>query len=116
MKILSVFLCMVLLLVSCMSEREYQLRNQQLKNQAAHPATFDVLSVEGPVKIEILEGGIARVTAPNQPFKEIPIPDGVSSEVELAKHLISTGAIVFIGNKALNKAGRTKTTVIQGGE
>lgn len=45
------------LLTGCMSEREYQLRSKQLANQAKHPATYDLFTVEGPIKIELAEGG-----------------------------------------------------------
>ena len=106
-------ICIVitLMLAGCMTEREYQLRKHQLDNQAKHPATFDVLSVEGPVKVEISQGGKARVTVPGQPFREIPIPDGVRTQTQLAQHLIDIGAISVIGWRALDKAtGSHKTT------
>lgn len=95
-----------------MSDREYQLRKAQLEAQSKHPPTYDVLSVAGPVKIEILDGGTARVTAPNQPFREIPIPDGVRTQAELVTHLINIGAVTVLGAKALDKSGGGRKTVI----
>lgn len=111
MRAISILLC-VIFLSSCMSDREFLLRKQQLKNQAAHPSTIDILRLEGPIKIEILEGGKVGVTAPNQPFTVVDIPDGVKSQVDLVNHLITVGAITFIGSKALSKSSGTKTKVI----
>ena len=92
------------LLTGCMSEREYQLRSKQLANQAKHPATYDLFTVEGPIKIELAEGGKARVTVPGQPFREIPIPDGVKTQADLISHLVNIGAIGVIGWHAIDKA------------
>ena len=50
-KTLGVLLAL-LVLPGCMSDREYQLRSKQLANQARHPATYDLFTVEGPSKIE----------------------------------------------------------------
>ena len=101
-----------LVVSSCMSDREYQLRKKQLDNQAAHPATFEPMSFEmtGPVKLELVDGSQlkVRVTAPGQPFREIPIPDGIRSQTDLVRHLVDIGAISVIGWKALDGAkGRT---------
>ncbi|MGN0878435.1 MAG: hypothetical protein ACI4WT_03130 [Oligosphaeraceae bacterium] len=102
----------LILLVGCMSEQEYQLRKRQLENQAAHPATYEPMSFEmsGPIKLELVEGSQlrVRVTAPGQPFREIPIPDGIRSQADLVRHLVDVGAISVIGWKALDGAkGRT---------
>ena len=98
------------MLFGCMTDKEYQLRKAQLVNQANHPTTYEVLSVEGPVKVEIAQGGKARVTVPNQPFREIQIPDGVKTQAELVQHLIDVGAISVLGWKAIDEAkGTTKT-------
>ena len=99
---------------ACMSDREYQLRKRQMENQAAHPATFEPMSFEmtGPVKLELVEGSQlkVRVTAPGQPFREIPIPDGIRSQTDLVRHLVDVGAISVIGWKAIDGAkGRTTT-------
>ena len=107
------------MLTGCMSDREYQLRAKQLRNQANHPATYDLFTVEGPVKIELAENGRAKVTVPGQPFREIAIPDGVRTQADLVKHLVNVGAIGVLGWKALDsvnsKTTTTTTTTTNGG-
>ena len=103
------------LLVGCMTEQEYYLRKKQLENQAAHPATFEPMSFEmtGPVKLELVEGSQlkVRVTAPGQPFREIPIPDGIRSQTDLVRHLVDVGASSILGWKARDGAkGTTNVT------
>lgn len=103
------------LLVGCMTEQEYYLRKKQLENQAAHPATFEPMSVEmtGPIKLELVDGSQlkVRVTAPGQPFREIAIPDGIRSQADLVRHLVDVGAISILGWKALDGAkGTTNVT------
>jgi len=109
----------VLLLTGCMSDREYQLRKQQLMNQANHPATYDLFTVEGPIKVELAQGGRAKVTVPGQPFREIAIPDGVKTQADLVKHLVSVGAVTAVGWKALDSVNqettKTTTTTVTGG-
>lgn len=102
---------LAVILLSCMSDREYQLRKRQLENQAAHEPTFSPLTVEGPIKIELLKGGKVAVTAPSQPFREIPIPDGVKTQTDLIRHLVSVGAISVVGWRALDKASGDTTTI-----
>lgn len=99
----------LLVLPGCMSDREYQLRSKQLANQARHPATYDLVKVEGPLKIELAEGGKAQVTVPGQPFRELAIPDGVAAQTDLVKHLVNVGAIGVLGWKALDSVNRTST-------
>lgn len=103
---------LAVILLSCMSDTEYQLRKRQLENQAAHEPTFSPLTVEGPIKIELLKGGKVAVTAPSQPFREIPIPDGVKTQTDLIRHLVSVGAISVVGWRALDKASGDTTTNI----
>ncbi len=104
------------LLPGCMSDREYQLRARQLANQANHPATYDLFTVEGPIKIELADGGKAKVTVPGQPFREITIPDGVQTQADLVQHLLNIGAISVLGWKALdNTNSKNVTTTINGG-
>lgn len=110
----SLALAAATLLTACMSDREYQLRRRQLDNQARHPATYEPMSFEmrGPVKLELVDGSQlkVRVTAPGQPFREIPIPDGIRSQTDLVRHLVDVGAISVIGWKAIDGAkGRTTT-------
>ena len=49
------------MLTGCMGDREYQLRKRQLQNQAAHPPTYELFTVSGPFKLELAEGGAAKV-------------------------------------------------------
>jgi len=109
MKILIASILSLSLFSGCMSDMEYHLRSKQLKNQANHPSTVDVLSVEGPITVEIGPGGKAKVTAPGQPFREIPIPDGVKTQTDLIKHLVTVGAISIVGWRALDKASGDTT-------
>lgn len=102
-------LCM--LMFGCMSDREYQLRKRQLDNQASHQPTYSPLTVEGPIKIELQEGGKVAVTSPSQPFREISIPDGVRTQTDLIRHLVSVGAISIVGWRALDKSSGDSTTI-----
>lgn len=120
-KMISIALVLLVMLCSCMTDKEYQLRMKQLKNQAGHPSTYELFTVEGPITIDIKEKGKAIVRVPNQPFKEISIPDGVKSQTDLVKHLISVGAISVVGWHALDKASgnthkttNTTTTITSG--
>lgn len=111
---LAAAMAMALAATACMSDREYLLRKRQLDNQAAHPATYEPMSFEmrGPVKLELVDGSQlrVRVSAPGQPFREIPIPDGIRSQTDLVRHLVDVGAISVIGWKAIDGAkGRTTT-------
>ena len=98
-------------MTGCMSKTEAYLRKKQLENQANHPSVYDVITLEGAITIEIKEGGKAVVRQPNQPFKEVNIPDGIRNQTELIQHLVNIGAITVLGWKALNKAGGKHTTI-----
>ena len=96
-----------LALTGCMSDREYQLRKRQLQNQAAYPPTYELFTVSGPFKLELAEGGAAKVAVPNQPFQAIPIPDGAATQAGVAKFLGGAAAATVLGWKALDGAGST---------
>ncbi len=95
------------MLAGCMSDREYQLRKRQLEAQAAHPPTYELFTVSGPFKLELAEGGAAKVAVPNQPFQAIPIPDGAATQAGVAKFLGGAAAATVLGWKALDGAGST---------
>lgn len=95
---------------SCMSDKEWQLRNKQLENQANHKDSIDVLDITGPITVEVKEGGRVVVKSPNQPFKEVQIPDGIKTQEQLIAHLLDVGAITVLGYKALKEAGHNKKT------
>jgi hypothetical protein len=109
-----------LTLCGCMTEREYQLRKRQLIAQEKHPSTYELFTIDGPVKLEVLDGGKARVNVPNQPFKEIPIPDGAKTQADLIKHIVNVGGLSVLGWKAIDNANGDKTTInntaAEGGE
>ena len=92
------------MLTGCMSDREYQLRKRQLQNQAAYPPTYELFTVNGPFKLELAEGGAAKVAVPNQPFQAIPIPDGARTQLEAAKFIGGVAAGTALGWKALGNA------------
>ena len=96
-----------LTLTGCMSDREYQLRKRQLQNQAAYPPTYELFTVSGPFKLELAEGGAAKVAVPNQPFQAISIPDGAATQAGVAKFLGGAAAATVLGWKALDRAGGT---------
>lgn len=102
---------MALIVTGCMSDKEYQLRSKQLANQAAHPTTFEVFTATGPMTIDLKENSKVAITAPNQPFKEVAIPDGIKTQEQLIAHLVDIGAISILGWKALDDAGGTTKNI-----
>ena len=91
-------------LTGCMGDREYQLRKRQLEAQAAHPPAYELFTVNGPFKMELADGAMAKVSVPNQPFQAIPIPDGARTQLEAAKFLGGVAAGTALGWKALGNA------------
>ena len=110
MKNLILIFTSMFLLVGCMSDKEYQLRRRQLKNQAAHEQTYEVFTAEGPVEIKILEGGKVAFRAANQPFQVIDIPDGVQTQKEITQFVTGVAAGTYLGGKAIK--GKTNKTTI----
>ena len=47
-------------LTGCMGDREYQLRKRQLEAQAAHPPAYELFTVNGPFKMELADGAMAK--------------------------------------------------------
>ncbi len=110
-KLTAVATAVVLLSTGCMSDKEYQLRSKQLANQAAHPTTFEVFTATGPMTIDLKDGSKVAITAPNQPFKEVTIPDGIKTQEQLIAHLVDIGAISVLGWKALDDRGTTTKNI-----
>jgi len=104
-------LILILAMVGCMSEREYMLRKANAANAAAHPATFDVLTIKGPVTIET--GAELTTRAPTQPFQPLSVPDGVAAQQSMVRDIV-TGAVIGFG---LHQAGNKSSsrTVVTGG-
>ena len=110
MKNLILIFTSMFLLVGCMSDKEYQLRRRQLKNQAAHEQTYEVFTAEGPVEIKILKDGKVAFRAATQEFKVIDIPDGMQTQKEITQFVTGVAAGTYLGNKAIK--GKTNKTTI----
>jgi len=103
----------VLLLAGCMSDHEYMLRKKNAENAAAHPATFDVLTIKGPVNIAA--GAELTTRAATQPFQPLPVPDGIEAQRGIVRDVV-TGAAIGYGLHQAGHNSTTKTTVTGGAE
>ena len=99
---------LILALTGCMSEREYMLRKKNAENAAAHPATFDVLTIKGPVNIAA--GAELTTRAATQPFQPLPVPDGIEAQRSIVRDVV-TGAVIGYGLHQAGHNSTTKTTV-----
>jgi hypothetical protein len=106
-------LVLILALTGCMSEREYMLRKANAANAAAHPATFDVLTIKGPVNIAA--GAELTTRAATQPFQPLPVPDGIEAQRGIVRDVV-TGAVIGYGLHQAGHNSTTKTTVTGGAE
>ena len=97
-------LILILAMAGCMSEREYMLRKKNAENAAAHPATFDVLTIKGPVTIQA--GAELTAKAPSQPFVPLAVPDGIAAQTDLAKKAIGA-AVIGYGLSRIGDSGDT---------
>ena len=105
-------LVLILALTGCMSEREYMLERPNADNAAAHPATFDVLTIKGPVNIAA--GAELTTRAPTQPFQPLVLfPTALPRSRALVRDIV-TGAVIGFG---LHQAGNKSSsrTVVTGG-
>ena len=106
-------LVLILALTGCMSEQEYMLRKANADNAAAHPATFDVLTIKGPVNIAA--GAELTTRAATQPFQPLPVPDGIEAQRGIVRDVV-TGAVVGYGLHQAGNSTSTKTIVTGGAE
>ena len=97
-------LILILAMAGCMSDREYMLRKANAANAAAHPATFDVLTIKGPVTIQA--GAELTAKAPSQPFVPLAVPDGIAAQTDLAKKAIGA-ALIGYGVSKIGDSGDT---------
>ena len=97
-------LILILAMAGCMSEREYMLRKANAANAAAHPATFDVLTIKGPANIGA--GAELTVKAASQPFVPLAVPDGIAAQTDLAKKAIGA-ALIGYGVSRIGDSGDT---------
>ena len=99
----------LLLLCSCMTEREYQLRKTDLDAKKAHAPTYTPLVLTGPVSIE--KDAQLVVTVPSQPFTPAEIPSDAESIRQTIQGVTTTAAIVGGAAYGIHKAnGSTNTT------
>ena len=101
---LIVAMILILAMAGCMSDREYMLRKKNAENAAAHPATFDVLTIKGPVTIA--PGAELTAKAPSQPFVPLAVPDGIAAQTDLAKKAIGA-AVIGYGLSRIGDSGDT---------
>lgn len=98
------------LAASCMTDKEYQLRKQDIEAKKAHPATYSPFVIKGPVTIP--EGGEMVITVPNMPYQATSIPDGQAYQLK-ALGITATTATAITGGyfiKSASKGGDHNTT------
>ena len=88
----------------CMSDREYMLRKENADNAGKYPATFDVVTIKGPVTIAA--GAELTAKAPSQPFVPLAVPDGIAAQTDLAKKAIGA-AVIGYGLSRIGDSGDT---------
>lgn len=97
-------LILILAMAGCMSDREYMLRKANATNAGKHPATFDVLTIKGPVNIAA--GAELTAKAATQPFQPLAVPDGIAAQTDLAKKAIGA-AVIGYGLSRIGDSGDT---------
>ncbi len=100
----------LLLLCSCMTEREYQLRKTDLDAKKAHAPTYTPLVLKGPVSIE--KDASLVVTVPSQPFTPADIPSDAESIRQTIQGVTTTAAIVGGAAYGIHKANSSSSTTI----
>lgn len=100
----------LLLLCSCMTEREYQLRKTDLDAKKAHAPTYTPLVLKGPVSIE--KDASMVVTVPSQPFTPADIPSDAESIRQAIQGVTTTAAIVGGAAYGIHKANGSSSTTI----
>ena len=76
-----------------MSDKEYRLRKKEIEAKAAHPKTYDVITLTGPFE---MKEGATLVTSPSQPWVNTEIPDGQEIQRAVIRDVI-TGAVIGYG-------------------
>lgn len=109
MKKIVIIASSLMLMASCMGDREYQLRKADIAAKANHPATYQPLVVTGP--LELKEGASIVSTTPSQPYSNTPIPDGASIQAGLVKDIVNTAGFVGLGALGIMNAGDSVKTV-----
>ena len=100
-----------LFLCSCMSDKEYQLRKQDMVNKANYPATYQPVRIKGPLQLD--KDSEIVVTVPSQPYTPTAIPDGQAIQASLVKDIATVSAVTAGAVYSIHKAqGRTTNTTI----
>lgn len=94
--------------VSCMSEREYQLRKQDLDAKRNWPATYQPVKIKGPLTLD--RDSELIVTVPSQPYTPADIPNGQEIQARLASDVLHTGALLGGALYSIHKAGGSSSS------
>lgn len=94
-------------LTGCMSEREYQLRKNDIDAKKDWKPTYQILSIKGPLNVP--EGGELIINAPSQPFVHTNIPDGQAYQLRALTTTEAIGAAAFGGYLIKSAKGTTTT-------
>lgn len=92
--------------LGCMSDKEYRLRKKEIEAKAAHPKTYDVITITGP--FEMKEGAKLVATSPTPPWSDTNIPDGQDIQRAVIRDLV-TGAIIGYGFYKIGHVSGSKT-------
>lgn len=87
---------------SCMTEREYMLRRQDMEIKANHPATYTPIVIKGPVTLD--KDAELQVQVPTEPYRHTPIPDGQALQAQVVKDVVSTAALAGVAAYGIHEA------------
>ena len=111
MKKTIIALSLACMLTGCMSDKEYQLRKQDMVNKANYPSTYQPVRIKGPLTLDSQSEIV--VTVPNQPYTPTVIPNGQAIQAQLVKDIATIGAVTAGAVYSVHKAsGDTTSTTI----
>ena len=102
---LAAALAATIVMTGCMSEREYQLRKNDIDAKKEWKPTYQILSIKGPLNVP--EGGELIINAPSQPFVPTNIPDGQAYQLRALTTTEAIGAAAFGGYLIKSAKGTT---------
>jgi len=102
-------LAAAIVMTGCMSEREYQLRKNDIDAKKDWKPTYQILSIKGPLYVP--EGGELIINAPSQPFVHTNIPDGQAYQLRALTTTEAIGAAAFGGYLIKSAKGTTTNNV-----
>jgi hypothetical protein len=103
-------LAATIVMTGCMSNKEFVLRQNDIKAKSEWPATYNPIVIRGPLTLD--KDSELVVTVPNQPYQHTPIPNGQEIQANLVKDIVHTGAIVGGAAYSIRKANGSSTTNI----